>query len=63
MPDPYSLAAKDLGLGDDGDNLRQQVDDEERARRKRLAGLGGMDDPAAQIGLAPMQLLGGFRGY
>lgn len=65
MPQSYSPAVDDLGLGD-GAALSQQVGDDEEERRKKLRKLsGGNPDQAGganAMGLAAMSLLGSFRG-
>ncbi len=59
-----SQASIDLGLGGgEGDALTQQMTDEEKRRRKKLAMSGQADPNAANaMGQAAISLLGSFRG-
>lgn len=60
----YGQAAADLGMGGEGDMLSAQMSEEEKLRRKKLLQGAGQADPtgANAMGMAAMQLLGGFRG-
>lgn len=67
MANPYSPSVLDLGLGGgEGDLLRDQVDDEETRKKKKLlqlnGGEGGPQQAVSALGPAAMSLLGAFRG-
>jgi Rod binding domain-containing protein len=54
MPDTLSLAAQDLGLGDD---LLKQMQEQDKARREKAA-----QDKAAGLGPATAMLFAGTGG-
>jgi hypothetical protein len=61
MVNPLSSAALDLGLGEPGTALSQQVKDEDEERRKKLLRLAGQGQIGANaMGLAASQLLGAY---
>jgi len=66
MANPYSPSVLDLGLGGEGEMLREQVDDEETRKKKKLlqlnGGEGGPQQAVSALGPAAMSLLGAFRG-
>lgn len=64
MDNNYSLGAINLGLGGLGNAARQQMEDEENERKRKLVSLGldRQTNPVAAAGLKSINIMGGGFG-